>query len=147
MWGHTIQTTRRRQSFGAAALLGHVLPDVDEDLPHLDDAALSRVALRFHLDTNVFSALARNPAVPRIAAVDEGTSCTSIIVPAKRRFGAANSGSARRTDRVDAILSALEIRKLEAPIDCRRTSLAFTAAGPVCDSSSKPNHRWGASVR
>ena len=72
------------------------------------------------LDTNILSDLIRHPQGPvatRIAAVGEDTICTSIIVAAELRFGAAKSGSVKLTDRVDAILSALEIAPLETPVD------------------------------
>jgi tRNA(fMet)-specific endonuclease VapC len=43
--------------------------------------------------------------------------CTSIVVAAEPRFGAAKSGSATISDRVDLILSALEVLPLEPPAD------------------------------
>ena len=78
------------------------------------------MALRYLLDTNILSELIRHPqgvVATRIAAVGEDTICTSIIVAAELRFGAAKSGSAKLTDRVDTILSALEIVPLETPVD------------------------------
>jgi len=78
------------------------------------------VALRYLLDTNVLSALVRDPQGPvasRIAAVGESAICTSIVVAAELRFGAEKSGSTKLSDRVDAILSALEVLPLEAPVD------------------------------
>ena len=78
------------------------------------------MTLRYLLDTNILSDLIRQPHGPvanRIAAVGEDTICTSIIVAAELRFGAAKSGSARLADRVDVILSALEILPLETPVD------------------------------
>jgi tRNA(fMet)-specific endonuclease VapC len=78
------------------------------------------MALRYLLDTNVLSELVRDPqctVATRIAAVGEDAICTSIIVAAELRFGATKSGSAKLTDRVDAILSALEILPLETPVD------------------------------
>ncbi len=47
----------------------------------------------------------------------EETVCTSIIVAAELRFGAVKSGSKKLADRVDLILSALEILPLEVPAD------------------------------
>jgi tRNA(fMet)-specific endonuclease VapC len=55
--------------------------------------------------------------VARIVAAGEETVCTSIVVAAELRFGAAKSGSKKLADRVDLILSALEILPLEAPAD------------------------------
>jgi tRNA(fMet)-specific endonuclease VapC len=76
--------------------------------------------LRYLLDTNILSDLVRHPqgrVAARIAAVGEDTICTSIIVAAELRFGAVKSGSKKLADRVDLILSALEILPLEVPAD------------------------------
>lgn len=75
---------------------------------------------RYLLDTNVLSDLIRHPqgrAATRIAAVGEDTICTSIIVAAELRFGAAKSSSKKLADRVGLILSALEILPLQMPAD------------------------------
>jgi len=76
----------------------------------------------FHylLDTNILSDLVRQPQgviARRIAEAGEETICTSIIVAAELRFGAEKSGSAKLTDRVNLILSAIEILPLESPAD------------------------------
>ena len=76
--------------------------------------------LRYLLDTNILSDLVRQPqgtVATRIAAAGEETVCTSIIVAAELRFGAMKSGSRKLADRVDLILSAVEILSLEAPAD------------------------------
>jgi len=76
--------------------------------------------LRYLLDTNILSDLVRHPrgtVAARIAAAGEETVCTSIVVAAELRFGAVKSGSKNLADRVDLILSALEILPLEAPAD------------------------------
>jgi tRNA(fMet)-specific endonuclease VapC len=76
--------------------------------------------LRYLLDTNVLSDLVRQPrgtAAKRISTAGEDTICTSIIVAAELRFGAKRSGSGRLADRVDLILSALDVLPLEAPSD------------------------------
>jgi tRNA(fMet)-specific endonuclease VapC len=76
--------------------------------------------IRYLLDTNILSDLVRQPqgtVAARIAAAGEKTVCTSIVVAAELRFGAAKSGSKKLADRVDLILSALEILPLEAPAD------------------------------
>jgi tRNA(fMet)-specific endonuclease VapC len=78
------------------------------------------VPRRYLLDTNVLSDLIRHPqgrAATRIAAVGEDTICTSIIVAAELRFGAAKSSSKKLADRVGLILSALEILPLQMPAD------------------------------
>jgi len=76
--------------------------------------------LRYLLDTNILSDLVRQPqgtAAARIAAAGEETVCTSIVAAAELRYSAAKSGSKKLADRVDLILSALEILPLEAPAD------------------------------
>lgn len=78
------------------------------------------MTLRYLLDTNVLSALIREPQGPiaqRIAAAGEETVCTSVLVAAELRYGAHKSGSVRLAERVDLILSTLEILPLEVPAD------------------------------
>lgn len=75
---------------------------------------------RFLLDTNILSELVRRPqgrVAERIAREGERSVCTSIVVAAELRFGAAKAGSKRLTRQLDMILSALEILPLEAPAD------------------------------
>ena len=76
--------------------------------------------LRYLLDTNILSDLVRNPQGPvaiRIAESGEDTVCTSIVAASELRYGAEKSASERITDRVDLLLSAIEILPLEAPAD------------------------------
>ena len=76
--------------------------------------------LRYLLDTNILSDLILNPqgAVARwISSAGESTVCTSIVVAAELRFGAEKSGSSKLADRIDLILSALDILPLETPAD------------------------------
>lgn len=76
--------------------------------------------LRYLLDTNILSDLIRHPAGPvasRIATVGEDSICTSIVVAAELRYGAAKSISKQISERVDLLLSALEILPLEPPVD------------------------------
>ncbi len=76
--------------------------------------------LRYLLDTNILSDLVRQPqgiVATRVAAVGEETVCTSIIVAAELRFGALKSGSRQLADRVDLILSAVDILSLKVPAD------------------------------
>lgn len=78
------------------------------------------MALQYLLDTNILSDLVRHPqgsVANKIQSVGETAVCTSIIVAAELRFGAAKSGSAQLTDRVDIILSALEVLPFETPAD------------------------------
>ena len=72
------------------------------------------------LDTNILSDLVRHPqgvVADRIAEEGERAVCTSIVVAAELRYGAAKSGSKRFAERVDLLLSALEILPLEPPVD------------------------------
>jgi len=74
----------------------------------------------FLLDTNILSDLIRNPqgrVTARIRAVGETRVCTSIIVAAELRCGAAKKGSARLTTQLESILSVIEILAFDAPAD------------------------------
>jgi tRNA(fMet)-specific endonuclease VapC len=78
------------------------------------------VPLRYLLDTNILSDLIRQPqgtVAARISAVGEDAVCTSIVVAAELRFGAEKSGSSKLADRVDLILSALDVLPLKSPAD------------------------------
>ena len=75
---------------------------------------------RYLLDTNILSDLVRQPqgaVARRIEEVGEETICTSIIVAAELRFGAEKSDSGKLVDRVNMILSAIDILPLESPAD------------------------------
>lgn len=77
-------------------------------------------APQFLLDTNILSALVRQPqgvVAQRIAQVGEGAVCTSIIVATELRFGAAKRGAPRLTQQVEAILAVLPVLPLELPAD------------------------------
>jgi len=72
------------------------------------------------LDTNILSDLVRHPqgmVVAQITKAGEDRVCTSIIAAAELRYGAAKSNSEKLIDRIDLILSALEILPLEVPAD------------------------------
>ena len=78
--------------------------------------------LRYLLDTNIISELVRRPGgtvATRIAGVGEDAICTSIVVAAELRYGAAKSDSKQISDRVGLLLSALQILPLEPPADQR----------------------------
>ncbi len=80
------------------------------------------VRFRYLLDTNIVSALVRDPqgqVARRIARVGEDKVCTSIVVACELRFGAAKKGSARLTEQLEQVLSALPILALEAGADHR----------------------------
>lgn len=76
--------------------------------------------MRYLLDTNILSDLVRRPqgrVAERIREVGETSVCTSIIVAAELRFGAAKKGSERLAAQLDAVLGALEVVPFEAPAD------------------------------
>ena len=78
------------------------------------------MSARFLLDTNALSDLVRHPqgtVARRIASEGESSVCTSIIVAAELRFGAAKRGSVRLTRQLETVLSALEVLALEEPAD------------------------------
>ena len=72
------------------------------------------------LDTNILSDLVRNPqgrVARRIGEVGDSEICTSIIVTAELRYGAAKKGSQRLATQLEAVLGALEVLPFEAPAD------------------------------
>jgi tRNA(fMet)-specific endonuclease VapC len=76
--------------------------------------------MRYLLDTNMVSDLVRNPqgkVAERIGKVGEAEVCTSIIVAAELRYGAAKKGSPRLSAQLDAVLGALEVLPLDTPAD------------------------------
>jgi tRNA(fMet)-specific endonuclease VapC len=76
--------------------------------------------MRYLLDTSIIADLVRNPkgdVAERIRAVGETAVCTSIIVAAEVRYGAARKRSPRLTAQLDATLAALEVLPFEIPAD------------------------------
>lgn len=76
--------------------------------------------MRYLLDTNILSNLVRNPQgriMEKIALVGDDKICTSVIVSAELRFGAAKKQSPRLTAQVETILSALDVLAFESPAD------------------------------
>ncbi len=76
--------------------------------------------MRFLLDTNILSDLVRHPRggiSDRIKEVGEQNICTSIVVPAELRYGAAKKGSSRLTMQLEAVLNAVDVLALEQPVD------------------------------
>lgn len=76
--------------------------------------------MRYLLDTNIVSDLVRNPqgrVMHRIREVGEAQVCTSIIVAAELRYGAAKKESPRLTAQLEAVLGALDVLPFEAPAD------------------------------
>ena len=76
--------------------------------------------LAYLLDTNIVSDLVHRPkGLIRdcIAACGDDQVCTSIIVAAELRFGAAKKGSARLTAQLETVLGSMEILPFEDPAD------------------------------
>jgi tRNA(fMet)-specific endonuclease VapC len=76
--------------------------------------------MQFLLDTNIVSDLVRHPRgriADRIAIVGEQHVCTSIIVAAELRYGAARKGSSRLYAQLEAVLGAVDVLALEPPAD------------------------------
>lgn len=72
------------------------------------------------LDTNILSDLVKRPqgaVAARIAAVGGEQVCTSLIVAAELRYGAAKRGSEKLTNQLEAILATLSVLPLEVPTD------------------------------
>jgi tRNA(fMet)-specific endonuclease VapC len=72
------------------------------------------------LDTNIVSDLIRAPqgqAASRVRMVGDFAVCTSIVVAAELRYGAAKKASARLTAQLETVLGALEVVAFEAPAD------------------------------
>jgi len=75
---------------------------------------------RYLLDTNIPSDLVRYPQggiATRIASVGETAICTSIIVAAELRFGAAKRNAPKLTRQVETLLNAIDILPLDLPTD------------------------------
>lgn len=76
--------------------------------------------MRYLLDTNVVSDLVRNPQgkiAQHVRKVGEDKICTSIIVAAELRYGAAKKSSPKLSTQLEVVLGALEVLPLEAPAD------------------------------
>jgi tRNA(fMet)-specific endonuclease VapC len=78
------------------------------------------VAHRFLLDTNIVSHVMRHPqgvVAEQIEAIGERQVCTSIVVAAELRYGAARLGSARLSRQLESLLSALDVLAYDEPAD------------------------------
>ncbi len=101
------------------------------------------MALRYLLDTNVLSAMVREPrgrVADAITAAGEETVATSIVVAGELHYGGRKSGSRPLHDRIKLILSAVAVLPLEAPIDefYARIRQDLTRRGALIG----PNHLW-----
>ena len=77
-------------------------------------------ALRYLLDTNVVSQMVRRPdgaLARRVSALEPGSVAISVIVAAELRYGIQRRGSARLTEQLEAVLSAIDVISLEEPTD------------------------------
>ena len=78
--------------------------------------------MRFLLDTNIVSDLVRNPGgriTTHVARVGEGRVCTSVIVAAELRYGAAKRRSRRLSAQLGKVLGAIAVLPFEPPADAR----------------------------
>ena len=76
--------------------------------------------MRYLLDTNIVSDLVRNPqgrVAQHIRKVGEAQVCTSIIVAAELRYGAAKKSSPRLSAQLEAVLGVLAVLPFETPAD------------------------------
>jgi predicted nucleic acid-binding protein len=86
--------------------------------------------MRYLLDTNVVSDLVRHPqgrVAEHVRAVGEANICTSIVVAAELRYGAAKKGSLRLTDQLERVPAALDVVPLE-PVAGRPGAAALNQA-------------------
>jgi tRNA(fMet)-specific endonuclease VapC len=78
------------------------------------------VNARYLLDTNILNALSRNPKgsiYSRIRDLGADSVCTSIIVACEIRFGLEKNSSSALRDRLEKILSAMEVLSLDPPVE------------------------------
>jgi len=83
---------------------------------------------RYLLDTNIISALARQPngaVAKKIARRKPGQIATSIVVAGEIRFGLAKSNSPRLIENVSLILDNLEVLPLESPVDAHYADIRY----------------------
>jgi tRNA(fMet)-specific endonuclease VapC len=76
--------------------------------------------MRYLLDTNIVSDVVRHPqgrVAAHIRAVGERQVCTSIIVAAELRYGAAKRGSTKLTTQLESILEAFDVLPFAEPAD------------------------------
>lgn len=84
------------------------------------------MARQYLLDTNIISALMRDPrgaVAARIRMVGEAAVATSVIVAGELRFGARKAGSGVWVERVEKVLAAIEVLPLDAGVDAHYGSL------------------------
>lgn len=75
---------------------------------------------RYMLDTNIVSALARDPqgeVASQITKVGTEAICVSVITACELRYGCAKKQSVKLSSRIDTILDSLPVLPLEVPVD------------------------------
>jgi len=83
-------------------------------------------APRYLLDTNALSEVVKQTAgavAHRIAAAGEDSICTSIVVACELRYGAARKGFAVLNEKIEQLLSDLEVLPLAEGVDRRYADL------------------------
>lgn len=76
--------------------------------------------MRYLLDTNIVSALMRDPVGPvatHIRSVDEKAICTSVIVVAEIKYGIRKSGSQRLAKQFESIAASLVVEPFLEPAE------------------------------
>ena len=84
--------------------------------------------MRYLLDTNVVSALVRDPrgaVTKRLRRVGEANVFTSIIVAAELRYGALKKGSPRLLAQLETVLGVLEVAPFDGPADAAYAEIRF----------------------
>lgn len=84
---------------------------------------------RYLLDTNVLSALIKNPTsqlAERITNLSGEEFCTSIIAACELRYGAAKKGSPSLAKTVDRLLARIDILPLEPNVDAHYAEIRAT---------------------
>jgi tRNA(fMet)-specific endonuclease VapC len=92
--------------------------------------------MRFLVDTNILSDLVRRPHGPiadRIKRVGEQRVCTSIIVAAELRYGAAKKSSSRLKTQLETVLSGRAKRLEPAGQTIRANDLLIAANALTLD--------------
>lgn len=75
---------------------------------------------RYLLDTNIVSALIRDPqgaVADRVRKAGEATVCTSIVVACELRYGAEKKGAAALSAQLESVLAVLPVLPLQGGVD------------------------------
>jgi tRNA(fMet)-specific endonuclease VapC len=76
--------------------------------------------MRFLLDTNIISELIRRPngaVAQRVKKLEQNKVCTSIIVAAELRYGAAKAEASRFAQRIEEALTTIDVLPFASPAD------------------------------